>query len=340
MKLLKYTILLCFISVQTISFSQDFKWKSELNFFFDNTEFSKSSYTNDQTMAGVTITQLFGWQFETNHSFYGGVDAMKSLGSHEILDDVHLLAYYEFANKNTVFNVGAFHRHDLLNDYSSFFFQDSIAYYKHTMDGMYFRKGDDNRFVKLWLDWTGLQSETERESFFLGASAFSSISSNFFADFQSYMFHYAGTNPVNPEYSVNDNLLAQASVGYAYHNSTGLNKLMFSVGALAGYERNRGTDISYSPVGLTARADIEYKKLGMENLVYAGQQRMRLYNDLGNDFYWGSPFLRGKFYWQNKLYWNVFNTEHVSGRFAIKNHISEGKLMFEQLFTLSAHIGN
>ena len=237
--------------------------------------------------------------------------------------------------------MGAFHRHDLLDDYSNFFFQDSVAFYKHTMEGLYFLKGDDRQFVKLWLDWTGLQSEEDRESFFVGASAYKEFGDLFFADFQSYMFHYATTRPNLEAQSVTDNLLGQLSAGVKYSNDRGLDNLKFSSGVLAGFERDRRNMDNYkTPLGLVLRADAEYKGFGTENLLYFGQSRMSFYEQYGNHMYWGNPFLRSANYIQNKLYWKFLDNEHVTGQLAAKTHFSEGKIFFEQMLTLSAHINN
>jgi len=48
-----------------------------------------------------------------------------------------------------------------------------------------------------------------------------------------------------------------------------------SAGVFAGFERDRKADISYKPVGFTARANAEYWGIGMENTFYAGDPRMR-----------------------------------------------------------------
>lgn len=324
-----------------VLFSQELKYNTEVHFFFDNTEFAKSNLAIDQTMAGVTLTQEIGWEFDDKHYIMGGVDAMKRLGGHDVLDDIHLLAYYHLKDDNTLFKVGTFHRHDLLDDYSNFFFQDSISFYKHTMEGIYFVKGDEKQFVKLWLDWTGLQSETERESFYLGASGYKKFGKLFFADFQSYMHHFATTRPNPKHLTVSDNLLGQLSVGLKYSNKKGLNNLRFSVGVLSGFERDRINMDNYgTPTGGVAQLDFDYKGFGIENLFYYGQERMVLYERYGNELYWGNPFLRSNMYLQNKLYWNFINNDHVKGQIAARTHLSEGKVYFEQMLTLSAHINN
>ena len=339
MKFYKFLFILLFFPASL--FSQEFKWNSELNFFFDNTEYAKSRLTRDQTMAGVTLTQEIGWQFDGKHSIMGGVDAMKSLGTDKLINDIHLLAYYQLKDENTLFKVGSFHRHDLLDDYSDIFFQDSVKYYKHTMEGIYLRKGNDRQFVKLWLDWTGLQSETERESFFVGASGYKRFGELYFADFQSYMFHYATTRPNPRGLTVTDNLVGQLSAGLHYSNSSGINKLLVSAGVVSGFERDRVDMDNYgTPTGGVARLDIDYRGFGTENTAYYGQPRMVLYYRHTNNMYWGNPFYRAEYYVQNKLYWNFLDNDHVRGQIAARTHLSEGKFYFEQMLTLSAHINN
>ncbi|VBB46332.1 hypothetical protein TRIP_D390016 [uncultured Paludibacter sp.] len=337
---MKHIKIIFFLAIfPSILFSQKLTWEVGTDFFFDNTEFAKSSYTIDQTMAGIHLNPEIGVKWDRKYTLYGGVDMLKRLGSNDVADDIHLLAYYQFKDKKTLFRAGLFKKEDLLDDYSNFFFQDSVRYYRSVMEGLFFKKGNKNQFVKLWLDWTGLQSDTVRESFFLGASAYQGFAKHFFADFQSYVFHYARTQPPISDQYVCDNILAQVSVGYKYSYKN-WDKIVVSAGILAGFERNRkNMDDYYMPVGFVGKVDAEYKQFGMENLLYAGEQRMKLYNDLGNAFYWGNPFLRGNFYLQNKLYWKVFDTKYVSGQLASRQHFSEGKLYFEQLFTLSASIG-
>lgn len=321
--------------------AQTLKWSTALDFFFDNTEFAQSSFAIDQTMAGVALTQQIGWQFERKHRIMGGVYARKDLGSSRFASTIRPMAYYRLNDKNTLFQVGSFPRQALLNDYSNFFFQDSIAFYKPTLEGFFLRKGNERQFVKLWLDWTGLQTNIERESFFIGVSAYKQFGQVFFADWQSYLFHYATTRP-NPEaQSVCDNLLGLFSVGLKYADGYGFDLSRLSVGLLTGFERDRRQKDDYrTPLGLTLQADVRYKRFGSENLFYFGQQRMTLYAQYGNRLYWGNPFLRSSNYFQNKLYWNFLHTRHVTGQLAARTHFSEGKIFFEQMLTLRAHINN
>lgn len=338
MKKITSIFLLTFLNM--LSFGQTLLTKGNLDFFFDNTEFAGSSYTFDQTMSGLHLRPEIGIGWDKKHAIYTGVDLLKKMGSNSTIDQTVFLAYYQYKDKNTFFQVGSFAKNNLFDDYSSFFFQDSVKYYRPAVNGLYLKKGDKSRYYKLWLDWTGLQSPTVRESFFLGATAYNEFNKNLFADFQMYVFHYAGTRPSLPDQHVCENILAQASVGYKYSDKN-WNKIIVSAGILAGYERNRKyLNDPYIPIGFVRRVDVEYKRWGTENLIYSGKRRMKLYNEFGNQLYWGNPFLRGSFYWQNKLYWNVIKNRNVTGQLSVRNHISQGRVYTEQLFTLSATIGN
>lgn len=321
--------------------AQELQWNLNMNYFFDNTEFAPSGLSTDQTMAGVHFAPEIGMKWDGNHSLYGGVDLMKKSASKSVLDKAKLIAYYQFKNENTLFKAGAFPRADLLSDYSTAFFQDSINYYRPVMEGLYLKKGTEKEFFKLWMDWTGLQTNTDRETFYLGASAYKQIRGPFFADFQSYMFHFAGMNPINPDITVCDNLLAQLSVGVKYSNIWVFNNLMASAGVLSGFERDRYDINNYgTPIGAIIRLNADYKGFGTENNLYFGQPRMVLYRRYGNELYWGNPFYREGRYIESKLYWNVIETQTVHGQLAAKFHYTEGRVLFEQLFTLRAAIGS
>lgn len=335
-------IIVLFIAVLPLFASgQELQWKVNLNYFFDNTEFAKSTLSADQTMAGVHFAPEIGVKFDENQSVFGGMDLLKKSGSVPILDKAKLIAYYQFKNENTFFQAGAFPRGELLSNYSSVFFQDSINFYRPVMEGLYFKKGNENEFINLWMDWTGMQTNKNRETFFLGASGYKSFKTMFFGEFQSYMFHFAGVRPADPYVSVNDYVQGQFSVGAKYSNDRGLNNLMFSAGVLASYERDRQHIKNYgTPVGAVIRLNADYKGIGTENTVYIGQPRMVLYYRYGNELYWGNPFYRSTNYIENKIYWNFIENQYVKGQIASKMHYTEGKLMFEQLFTLSASIGS
>jgi len=333
----KQLVLVCCLAfVQCFLLAQTFQWKAGLNYFFDNTEYAKSTITKDQTMTGVHFSPEIGVKWDSAHSIFVGGDILKTSGSQNIIDIAHPIAYYQFKKNNLSFVAGAFPRSELLSNYSDLFFQDSINYYRPTLNGFFWNVGKKNSNFNLWLDWTGFQTATQRETFFIGASAYKKAGL-FFADFQSYMFHFANTRPFTPTFNVCDNLLAQMSVGANYSNENGLDTLLFSVGVLAGVERDRGlASGTHTPLGAVMRLNAEYYGFGIQNTLYAGNPRNIFYSNYNTGMYWNNPFLRSGFYLQSKWYLNVIRSQFVNGKLSMNLHFSEGKVMFEQAFTIKA----
>ena len=320
--------------------AQKLVWNANLNYFFDNTEYAKSTITKDQTMTGVHFAPELGLTFDSVHSFFAGVDLLKTAGSQNVIDFIQPLAYYRYQNRKVSFYAGAFSRSEILSNYSDLFFQDSVNYYRPTMTGIFWQVGHKKSYFNLWLDWTGHQTATIRETFFVGASAHQHFGV-MFLDFQSYMFHFADTRPMNPTYSVCDNILAHLSVGVDYSNQTGIDTLLVAAGVLAGGERERSlANGSYFPVGAVIRLNAEYKGFGTENMLYFGNARDVFYNKYNNELYWNNPFLRAGFYFQSKWYLDVIRSQSVNGKLSCNLHFSEGKMMFEQVFTLKAMLSN
>jgi hypothetical protein len=311
--------------------AQQLEWKTGLNYFFDNTEFKRSTITKDQTMTGTHIAPEIGLSWDSTNFVYGGLDFLKISGSTNIVDSIHPIAYYQYKSKQMVFYAGAFPRRQALFNYSTLFFQDSINNFRPNLTGVFWKVGEAKSFFTFWMDWSGHQTWTQHETFFVGLSGHHKMG-NFFADFQSYMFHYASTMAV--QYHVTDNALYHLSLGTDYSNTSGLDTLMFAVGLLGGVERDRAdNDQTVCPLGAVFRFNAEYKGFGTDNLMYIGDPRDVFYAKYGTHMYWNNPFLRANFYYQNKFYVNLLKRKDIKIRFESRQHLSQGQLMFEQYFT-------
>jgi hypothetical protein len=318
--------------------AQTLDWKAGMYYFFDNTEFGKSTLTDDQTMTGVHLTPELGIKWENNHGIYAGVDLLKKSGTNDFIDDVKAVVYYRYADGKNTFYAGAFPRKALLKNYSAVFIQDSIRYFRPVMNGLFYQSDGDRAFFNVWLDWTGAQSETMRESFYLGTSGYKAFGT-LFADFQAYLFHYANTRPSTPTFNVSEQFLLQLSLGVDLAGKTFFDRLDFSAGVLAGLERRRNTDNgTWIPVGAVLQLNATYKRFGVENLVYAGQKRLRLYKQYGGNFYWNTPFLQNEFYALSKWQIRLFNNKQVDAKIGMNLHFSEKTILFEQVLSLTVEL--
>ena len=337
-RLKTFSVFLLMISAFSC-YSQDLTWKLAYNYFFDNSEYALSSYNVDQTMHGMNLIPEIGLMLDDKQTVFTGVNLMKIYGEPSFTNGENFLAYYQYKTPTMKFRAGAFPKEDMFDNYSTFFFKDSIRYFRPIMHGIYLKmKNRKNDFFNIWMDWTGYGSENIRESFFIGASGLKRRGL-LFGEMQSYLFHYANTTPSTESFNVSEQFQMHLSIGASYSNDVGLDTLQFAVGALIGLERDRGVEKGFDkPIGLTMRFNIEYNGLGTDNIAYFGNRRMSFYDRHGADLYWGSPFLRDKLYIESKWYARLIKSDRVNANIGLNMHISEKQLFFQQSITLSVNI--
>ena len=313
--------------------AQQYDWKADFHYFFDNTEYEGSSFAEPQTMNGIWLMPEGQVTWQDRHSLHVGVDLLKIPGTDETVDKVDLAIYYEYKSPNVQFRTGSFPRRESLEDYNNFFFKDSVNNYLPMMRGIYWRLGSDKSFFKAWMDWVSYATATSREKFFIGFSG-KLTKGLFYGNFQSYMFHNANTRPrIEENQGVRENMLLQASLGldYARQNNFEGN---ISAGVLAGYERDRFNEELHKPVGFVANANVEYCGLGTKNMFYWGDPRMQLYHRYGGDLYWGTQFLQGKSYLKSDWYVHAIQSDWANADIDLILHVSEGKVFFQQMMNV------
>ena len=356
MKNLILTIFLLFFSFQII-FSQEIKlqnednktllWNIDFSTFLDNQEFAKSDFIKDKTLSGVNIAPQIGIKWQKAHFVYAGVNLLKEFGTQQVIDKATLIVYYRNKiilknNWTQSFYAGIFPREQLLSNYSDFMFWKSLTSYMPVIQGLYYEISKKNNFAKAWIDWTGKPSATVNESFYAGLSAQVNFKS-YFIDLQGYYFHFANTEPKDPNFHLCDNGQALLRAGYKIFQNS--NPIKFGceilAGMMTGYENERSIDNQkFMPIGFVANANFKISKFGLNNWLYAGNKRLRLYQKYGEQLYRTNPFLQGNFYLQSELYWQPFSTKTINGKIGVMTHISQGKVMFEQRFVLSIILKN
>ena len=335
----KHFLLLLALSLFTSAMSQEYGWSVRLDYFFDNTEYSKSSLLDSESMNGVWLNPMGRIMWNDNHSVNAGVNLLKIPGKGEVIDKVKAAIYYQYKTSKVLLRAGSFPKNELLGNYNNFFFRDSVNNFIPMMEGVFFQVGNDNNFINGWFDRTGYATPEMREHFFVGLSGKASRGI-LFVDFQSYMYHLANTKPAKPGVGVSENMQLQATLGIEYHNGNKFKGLL-AAGTLMGYERDRRfEDKLYKPVGFVARADAELWGIGTKSLMYFGDTRMRLADTFGADLYWGTQFLQSKSYIKNEWFIRLIESETVKVKFNCNLHFSEGRSFMQQMLTVSASIDN
>jgi hypothetical protein len=327
-----------FIMFSYEGFSQQLTWNAGLFSFFDNVEFGKSAIKIPQTMAGVMMIPGAGLTWDTVHKVNIGVNMMHEFGSSNAIDKFYTTAYYCYDGKPFRFLMGAFPRNMAVEKYPRLFFQDSISYYRPNLNGFFaeYSKGTD--YFNFWLDWTGRQSQTVHESFFLGLSGRYNIGVLFVQHFD-YYFHYASKlNPVVDE-ALHDNFLSLTSAGINLSDRYFDGKLEASAGWVAGLERARADNTGwFRKNGLLLEVRAEYKFIGLCNTYYNGSRLMQYYNDHDNDLYWGDPVYRTKTSDRADIYLDFIRSSKINLELTYSLHFLEGRMYNEQMLKLEVNL--
>lgn len=313
-------------------------WEAGIDYFYENTEYINSSYRHPNTTGGVWAIATAGYAWDDAHSARVSVLGLKRQGMPEFINKVELAAYYQYQHEHFRFRVGSVPNEDIMRRYNDFFYTDSLRWHRPLMTGftLEFNKPDVYD-ATIWLDWSAMATETQRESFQIGGTAQVQWR-QLFADAKLRYFHYAGFNPPQPGSSIRDHGMIETTIGAKGRHSWGGLEYQVSTGVLIGLEAYRRIDYAQGNFGWLTHLDVSAFGLGTSNSLYIGEPHFGLYNEWGNDLYWGNQFLRGDKYLQNNWYIQFIKGRGIDVRLTYTLHFSEGQMFHRQALTASVDI--
>jgi len=335
-----FCFILSLLIISNIAVAQEKNWRVDLFSFFDNTEFGNSKVTIPQTMAGVMVAPEAGMLWDSIHKVNIGVNLMHEYGSPKAIDRFYPTAYYEFNRGFQKFTMGAFPRMRVIGNYPRLFFSDSITYYRPNINGIFWEFRKDNNYLNVWLDWTGRQSKTMNEAFFIGSSGRYNFGIFYIQQF-GYMFHLAGKmDPVVNE-ALHDNLLFNPSVGIDLKGKSIFSTLEANAGWVTRFERSRADNTGWIKLnGFLSEVRLEYKWLGFFNTFYAGDGMMYFYAQRGNDLYWGDPVYRARSYDRSDFYIIFMKRQSVNIDLTFSFHYLENRIYNEQMLKVFVNLNS
>lgn len=339
MKTSFWIIVLLFI-LGSDAFSQKMDWRMDLFNFFDNTEFGRSAVTIPQTMAGVQFAPEAGLVWDSVHKVNAGINLLHEYGSPKAIDKFYPTVYYEFNKGRVNFIMGAFPRARAIGNYPRLFFQDSIGYYRPNINGMFVEYRKNQSYANIWLDWTGRQSKTVNEAFFIGFSGRYRYGIAYIQHF-GYMFHLAGKMDPVVEEALHDNLLFNTSLGIDLSGRTIFRTLEANAGWVSRLERSRADNTGWIKLnGFLSETRLEYKFLGIFNTFYRGDGMMYFYSTRGNALYWGDPVYRAKSYDRTDLYLIFMHQKAINIELTFSLHFLESRIYNEQMLKVIVNLNS
>ena len=266
---------------------------TSFDFDFDNTEYSGSGLGVAETLFGASLAPVLRYEWNEKHSLAVGVNGQKMFGSVRFVDNINLIAYYQFKSEKYGAFAGLFRRENLLGRYSEAFFSNAWLANNRVTQGLALQYYDKIGFAELVVDWNGMHSLETREQFrilFSGEGRFAKI---MYAGASLEMQHYA--NRADFEYNVVDNLVINPYLGVDF-------KAFFDFDICLGYlqtlQRDRLKGGGWrNPMGGELHFRMSRWGVFISNNLYVGKNLQPLYYLVGKegtiygaDLYASDPF--------------------------------------------------
>jgi hypothetical protein len=336
--LIKLVLLVWFL-IPAIAQAQKLEWNLDVNGFFDNSE-GENHFRPTKTMDGLRLSPEVGLSWdEGKNAIYGGYTGLAEWGTKDAFSDGDAIVYYKYDWKPLTFLFGSFSRDNLLGEYPSYMVCDSIRYYRPNIQGFTFQYQTDKGHLEMFLDWTGEQSEKEREQFMAGLSTAFRFR-HLKLGIEGYYYHYALEANSDSTEHIHDFLVAHPFVGLTYKNLGFLDSLNVRVGALMSFDRERA-DIKkwYTPVGFLGEMTANWKRLELKETLYAGGHQQHFGNSSFGKYYWGDTYMQSHFYSRTDVSYQIIKSSFVDTYVALTFNATKYGLNCHQMVVLRANLG-
>ena len=281
------------LSLSALAQSERLYLDTDFDFDFDNTEYSGSGLGASETMFSISLTPVLRYEWNEKHSLGAGVNMQKMFGSVRFLDDIDLVAYYQFHSEKYGAVAGLFRREKMIGRYSEVFFSNAWLVDNRLVQGLALQYHDKIGFAELVADWNGMYSAETREQFrilFSGEGRFAKV---MYAGASAEMHHYA--NRADFQHNVVDNFVINPYLGVDFEAFFAFD---IRLGYLQTLQRDRQTESGWVlPMGGELFFRMSRWGVFISNNIYVGKNLQPFYNSVGKegtiygaDLYASDPF--------------------------------------------------
>ncbi|MDE6511914.1 MAG: hypothetical protein K2L00_07470, partial [Muribaculaceae bacterium] len=208
--------------------------------------------------------------------------------------------YYRYQNNGLRFAMGMFGRDQLYAEMPNYIWNDSVKYAQRNIRGAMIGYRNGSGYFQAFLDWRGMQTETQREAFnIIAGGERSEAGRRLLWGGLAMMNHLALDKSGNPDQHVIDNLLYNPYIGVDFERTAPglpLDSCALRIGALGALTRDRGDGEWKTPVGVWADLYARWRFLELKNTFYAGGKLYPLYGRYSFILDQGEPYYAASLY--------------------------------------------
>jgi len=312
-------LILLIISAGVTAEAQQLEYQIRFQGIGDNREFTQE-YAFPQTIMGERTSVELGTTIDSLHQFRFGISHLFEFGA--AADDVKpaLTAYYRYDDGKDLFYFGAFPRLELV-DFPLAMLADTIQYYRPNIEGLYGKHSWSNGYQLGFVDWTGRQTATRRETFMAGLTGKVTFK-NFFIQNFVLLYHHALTATENPNEHITDNMGGALYLGYDFTSLFNLQTAYLQFGYMGSAIRERGIDDKYrTGSSLAGKLYGEGKRFALRSTFSFGK---------GHQFMNGDPYYASDSYVRTDVIWKFLQHKQIQGHFNLSFHLIDGTTLDQQ----------
>lgn len=278
----------------------DLYWSVDLDAVFDNRE-GDTRHAAAKTFFQTQLAPEIGVSlYNGRHRVAAGAVWTQPIGCEWEGHRISSTVYYRYENKGLRFAMGMFGRDQLYAEMPNYIWNDSVKYAQRNIRGALIAYRNEKGYIQAFLDWRGMQTETQREAFNIIASGERRhAGGKFLWGGLAMMNHLALDRSGNPDQHVVDNLLYNPYVGVDFAKAIDrlpLDSCALRIGALGDLTRDRGVGEWKTPVGVWADLDASWRFLELKNTFYAGGKLYPLYGSYSFILDQGEPYYAASLY--------------------------------------------
>lgn len=278
----------------------DLYWSVDMSAIFDNRE-GDTHHAPAKTFFQTQLAPEIGISlYNDRHRIATGIVWTQPIGCEWEGHRLSPTVYYRYQSKGLRFALGMFGRDQLYAEMPNYIWNDSVKYSQRNIRGAMIGYQNAKGYFQAFLDWRGMQTETQREAFNIIASGERfHANGKFLWGGLAMLNHLALDKSKNPDQHVVDNLLYNPYIGLnisKISRRTSLDSCAIRIGVLGGLTRDRGDGDWKTPVGVWADINISWKFLELKNTFYAGGKLYPLYNKYNYILDQGEPYYATSLY--------------------------------------------
>lgn len=303
MNLRIFSLVLLALSAVSGLFAQrpDLYWSVDMSAVFDNRE-GDTKYASAKTFFQTQLAPEIGISlYDGRHRLAGGAVWTQPIGCEWEGHRISPTLYYRYESKGLRFAMGMFGRNQLFAEMPNFIWNDSVKYAQRNVRGAMVGYRNEKGYVQAFIDWRGMQTDTQREAFNIIASGERYYAGGKFLWGGLAMMNHLALDKTTPGQNVVDNLVYNPYVGIDIKRmepASPLDTCALRIGALGNFSRDRCPEDKKwkTPVGLWADFDIAWRFLELKNTFYTGKKLFPFYGKYGYILDQGEPYYAASLY--------------------------------------------